>query len=134
MKYAGRVMKARGGAIINIASVSGLSSSRFILPYTASKHAVIGMTKAAALELAPHGIRVNAVCPAPTATEMMFNLERTQSPNNPLAVRQRFTESIPLCRYAEPAEIAAVVAFLTSGESSFMTGAAVTVDGGMLAS
>lgn len=134
MQAAGRLMQVHGGAIINIASVSGLSGSRFILPYTASKHAVIGMTKVAALEFAPYRIRVNAVCPAPTATEMMFNLERTQSPQNPEAVRQRFAESIPLGRYGQPAEIAAVVAFLAGPDASFMTGAAVTVDGGMLAS
>ena len=134
IKYAAKVMQTNGGAIINISSVSGLSGSRAILPYTASKHAVIGMTKVAALELASHGIRVNAVCPAPTATEMMFNLERTQSPDNPTAVRERFAASIPLGRYGEPSEIAAAVAFLASSESSFMTGAAVVVDGGLLAS
>jgi NAD(P)-dependent dehydrogenase (short-subunit alcohol dehydrogenase family) len=134
MKYAASAMREHGGTIINIASVSGLSGSRFILPYTASKHAVIGMTKAAALEFAHYGIRVNAICPAPTATEMMFNLERTQSPDNPEAVRQRFAASIPLGRYGQPSEIAAVAAFLASTEASFMTGAAVTVDGGMLAS
>jgi 3alpha(or 20beta)-hydroxysteroid dehydrogenase len=134
IKHAAKVMQTNGGAIINISSVSGLSGSRAILPYTASKHAVIGMTKVAALELASHGIRVNAVCPAPTATEMMFNLERTQSPDNPTAVRERFAASIPLGRYGEPSEIAAAVAFLASSESSFMTGAAVVVDGGLLAS
>ena len=133
IKHAVGAMKERGGAIINIASVSGLSGSRAILPYTASKHAVIGMTKVAALELAPHGIRVNAVCPAPTATEMMFSLERTQSPAKPEAVRARFTAAIPLGRYGEPAEIAAAVAFLASAESSFITGAELVVDGGMLA-
>lgn len=130
-KYAGREMKAKGGCIIHVASVSGLSGSKFILPYTASKHAVIGMTKAAALELAQFGIRVNAVCPAPVATEMVFNLER--SSGNPQATRERFFQSIPLGRYGEPAEIAAAVAFLASSESSFMTGHALVVDGGMLA-
>ena len=134
MKHAAQAMQARGGSIINIASVSGLSGSRFILAYTASKHAVIGMTKVAALELASYKIRVNAVCPAPTATEMMFNLERTQSPDDTNAVRQRFTDGIPLGRYGQPSEIAAAVAFLASDEASFMTGSAMTVDGGMLAS
>lgn len=133
IKYAGRAMRAGGGAIVNIASVSGLSGSRGIVPYTASKHAVIGITKAAALELAPHGIRVNAVCPAPTATEMMYGLERMAAPDNPEAVRQRFHARSPLGRYGEPQEIAAVVAFLAGAGSSFMTGAAVAVDGGMLA-
>lgn len=134
LKYAAKAMNARGGAIINIASVSGLSGSRFILAYTASKHAVIGMTKVAALELAPQGIRVNAVCPAPTATNMTLDLERTLSPADPAAARLRLAAGIPLGRYGEPDEIAAVVAFLAGPNASFMTGAAVTVDGGMLAS
>jgi 3alpha(or 20beta)-hydroxysteroid dehydrogenase len=134
MKYAGQAMRGTGGAIVNIASVSGLSGSRNIMAYTASKHAVVGMTKNAALELAPHGIRVNAVCPAPTATDMVRRLEDTLAPDNPLAVRQRLQESIPLQRYGEPHEIAAAVAFLAGPQASFITGAALTVDGGMLAS
>jgi 3alpha(or 20beta)-hydroxysteroid dehydrogenase len=133
MKYATPAMQA-GGSIVNIASVSGLSGSRNIMAYTASKHAVIGMTKNAALELAAHGIRVNAVCPAPTATDMVRRLENTLAPDNPLAVRQRLQESIPLQRYGEPHEIAAAVAFLAGPQASFITGAALTVDGGMLAS
>jgi NAD(P)-dependent dehydrogenase (short-subunit alcohol dehydrogenase family) len=84
--------------------------------------------------LAPHKIRVNAVCPAPTATDMMFNLEKTQSPDDPEAARQRFFASIPLGRYGEPAEIAAAVAFLAGSQASFITGSALTVDGGVLAS
>jgi NAD(P)-dependent dehydrogenase (short-subunit alcohol dehydrogenase family) len=136
MQHAARAMRdaGRGGAIVNIASVSGLSGSRNIIAYTASKHAVIGMTKNAALELAAHKIRVNAVCPAPTATEMIAQLERTLAPDNPEAVRKRFHDSIPLGRYGEPGEIAAAVAYLAGPESAFITGAALTIDGGMLAS
>jgi 3alpha(or 20beta)-hydroxysteroid dehydrogenase len=133
MKHVARAMQA-GGSIVNIASVSGLSGSRGILPYTASKHAVIGMTKVAALELAAMRIRVNAVCPAPTNTDMMSTLELTLAPTDPESVRQRFFAGIPMGRYGEPAEIAAVVAFLAGAQSSFMTGSAVVVDGGMLAS
>ncbi len=134
LKYGGAAMRAHGGAIINIASVSGLSGSRNIAPYTASKHAVVGLTKVAALEFAAHKIRVNAVCPSPTATEMMATLERTLAPSNPEAVRERFHASIPLGRYGEPTEIAALVAFLASDEAQFITGAALNIDGGMLAS
>jgi 3alpha(or 20beta)-hydroxysteroid dehydrogenase len=133
MKHAARAM-TQGGVILNIASVSGLSGSRGILPYTASKHAVIGMTKAAALELAPLKIRVLAVCPAPTDTAMMSTLEQTLSPDNPEIVRKRFHDSIPLGRYGDPQEIAAVVSFLAGSGAGFMTGSAVVVDGGMLAS
>jgi 3alpha(or 20beta)-hydroxysteroid dehydrogenase len=122
-----------GGAIVNISSVSGLGGGRFTIAYTASKHAVVGMTKLAAAELAPSGIRVNAVCPAPTSTEMVFSLERTQSPADPELVRRGLTKMIPMGRYGEPEEIAAVVLFLISDASSFMTGAAVPVDGGVKA-
>jgi 3-oxoacyl-[acyl-carrier protein] reductase len=65
---------------------------------------------------------------------MMFNLEKTQSPDDPEAARQRFFASIPLGRYGEPAEIAAAVAFLAGSQASFITGSALTVDGGVLAS
>jgi NAD(P)-dependent dehydrogenase (short-subunit alcohol dehydrogenase family) len=134
MRIAAKIMKSRGGCIINIASVSGLNGSKGIIAYTASKHAVIGMTKVAALELAPYQIRVNAVCPAPTNTNMVHELERALSPTNPEAMRQRFIKDIPLRRYGEPSEIASVVAFLASQDSSFITGAALVVDGGMIAS
>ena len=134
MKYAGVAMKAQGGSIINISSVSGLGGGRFTIAYTASKHAVVGMTKLAASELAPLKIRVNAVCPAPTATEMMFSMERTQSPDDPDAVRRIMSKMIPLGRYGEPDEIAAAILFLASDASSFITGAAIPVDGGLKAS
>ena len=136
LKHGALAMKAngRGGAIVNVASVSGIGGGRFTTAYTASKHAVVGMTKIAAAELASSGIRVNAVCPAPTSTEMMFSMERTQSPpDDPEAVRRGMTRMIPMGRYGEPEEIAAVVLFLASSASSFMTGAAVPVDGGLKA-
>jgi 3alpha(or 20beta)-hydroxysteroid dehydrogenase len=137
LKHGARAMKDNsapaGGAIVNLSSVSGLGGGRFTIAYTASKHAVVGMTKLAATELAPSGIRVNAVCPAPTSTEMMFSMERTQSPADPDIVRRGMTRMIPMGRYGEPEEIAAVVLFLISDASSFMTGAAVPVDGGVKA-
>jgi NAD(P)-dependent dehydrogenase (short-subunit alcohol dehydrogenase family) len=133
MKHGARAMTS-GGAIVNVSSVSGLGGGRFTVAYTASKHAVIGMTKLAASELAAQGIRVNAVCPAPTSTEMMFAMERTQSPDDPDAVRRVMTRMIPLGRYGEPDEIAAVVCFLASDAAAFVTGAALPVDGGVTAS
>jgi NAD(P)-dependent dehydrogenase (short-subunit alcohol dehydrogenase family) len=135
MKHGARAIKAggRGGAIVNLSSVSGLGGGRYTLAYNASKHAVVGMTKLAAAELAPHRIRVNAVCPAPTATEMMFDLERTQSPADPELVRRAMTRMIPLGRYGEPSEIAAAVCFLASDAASFISGAALPVDGALKA-
>jgi NAD(P)-dependent dehydrogenase (short-subunit alcohol dehydrogenase family) len=133
LKHGALAMDGRGGAIVNIASVSGLGGGRFTVAYTASKHAVIGMTKLAAAELAPKGIRVNAVCPAPTSTEMMFSMERTQSPDDPSLVRRAMTRMIPLGRYGEPGEIAAAVCFLASDAASFISGAALPVDGALKA-
>ena len=101
IKYAARVMQEQGGAIINIASVSGLSGSRAILPYTASKHAVIGMTKVAALELAPYKIRVNAVCPAPTATDhvrVRLHPRIVSHRHRSLSQQQHQTQQSPLHR------------------------------------
>ena len=134
MKYAGAAMKASGGSIVNVSSVSGLGGGRFTIAYTASKHAVVGMTKLAAAELAYFKIRVNAVCPAPTATEMMFSMEREQSPEDPQAVRRAMSRLIPLGRYGEPDEIGDAILFLAGDTSSFISGAAIPVDGALKAS
>lgn len=134
MKYVGQVMKAAGGAIVNISSVSGIGGGRYVIAYTASKHAVVGMTKLAAAELAQFKIRVNALCPAPTATEMMFEMERSQSPADPDAIRRGMSRMIPLGRYGEPEEIANAILFLASDAASFITGTAIPIDGGLKAS
>ena len=131
MKYAAQAMKIKGGAIVNISSVSGIGGGRFVIAYTASKHAVVGMTKLAATELAQYKIRVNALCPAPTATEMMAEMERNQSPADPDAIRRGLSKMIPLGRYGEPEEIAEAVLFLASDASSFITGTAIPIDGGL---
>lgn len=133
IKYVGAAMQrhGNGGSIINISSNTGLTGSPAIIGYSASKHAVIGLTKSAAKGLAKDNIRVNAVCPAPTATEMVFQLERTH--DDPTLVRQRLTAGTPLGRYAEPSEIAAAVCFLASSAASFITGAVLPVDGGSVA-
>jgi 3alpha(or 20beta)-hydroxysteroid dehydrogenase len=134
MKYVGRAMRLNDrGAIVNISSVSGIGGGRHVIGYTASKHAVVGMTKLAAAELSAFKIRVNALCPAPTATEMMFEMERTHSPEDPEAVRRGMTKMIPLGRYGEPDEIANAVLFLASDAASFITGTAIPIDGGLKA-
>ncbi|NJR71789.1 MAG: SDR family oxidoreductase [Gammaproteobacteria bacterium] len=120
MKYVGQAMKSTGGAIVNISSVSGIGGGRYVIAYTASKHAVVGMTKLAAAELAQFKIRVNALCPAPTATEMMFEMERAQSPADPDAIRRGMSRMIPLGRYGEPDEIANAILFLASDAASLL--------------
>jgi len=134
LQKVGRYMKEKkAGVIVSTSSISGFGGGGNIFAYTTSKFALNGMTQSAAIALAPHGVRVLAIAPCPTATDMMFNLERKLSPDAPEAVRPRFTQGIPLGRYGEPEEIAAVLAFLVSNEASFMTGAVVPVDGGVLA-
>lgn len=134
LKHVGQHMLAnRSGVIVNTSSVSSFGGSGNIFGYTASKFAVNGMTKSAAIALAAHGVRVLAICPSPTATEMMFQLERRLSPDDPEAARPQLAESIPMKRYGTPEEVAEVLAFLVSDSAAFMTGALVPVDGGTLA-
>lgn len=134
LKHVGRHMQAnRSGVIVNTSSVSGFGGSGNIFGYAASKFAVNGMTKSAAVALASQGVRVLALCPSPTATEMMFQLERRISPDDPEAARPRLAQGIPMGRYGTPEEVAEVLAFLVSDRAAFMTGALVPVDGGTLA-
>lgn len=131
MKHVGPLIAASGGgAIINTASVAGLGGTPGIIAYGASKHAVIGMTKSAALEFAPAKVRVNAVCPSPVETRMMRSLERGMNADEPEAVHKQLAAGIPMGRYAEPDEIAALVAFLGSAAAQFITGSIIPIDGG----
>ncbi len=133
MKFGAAAMRGSSGSIINMSSVSGIGGGRSLFAYNASKHAVIGMTKVGAVELAEHGIRVNAICPAMTETAMMLDLEIGKNADEIAALRGHFNAMIPLGRYAAPSEIASVVAFLASDASSFINGAAIPVDGGLKA-
>jgi NAD(P)-dependent dehydrogenase (short-subunit alcohol dehydrogenase family) len=126
------LLRAARGAIVNVSSISGIGGGRNTMAYTASKHAVVGMTKLAAMELAPD-VRVNAVCPAPTDTDMMGALARQYRPEDTEAFRRDFAKGIPLLRYGEPDEVAAAIAFLASDDAAFMTGVAMPVDGGVRA-
>ena len=134
IKAVAPLLRARGGGVIvNTASIAGLRGSRNLVAYTASKHAVVGLTRTAALELAPAGVRVNAVCPSPIDTAMVQALEQGASPANPAAFHERMAGTIPLRRYGQPEEVAALVAFLCSADATYITGGIYTVDGGSMA-
>ncbi len=134
IKYVVPVMLERGGgAIVNTASVAGLSGTPSIFAYGASKHAVVGMTKSAALEFGPRGIRTNAICPSPIETRMMRALERGINPDEPEQAHQQMASTNPMGRYGEPAEVAAFVAFLCSQEASYLNGGIFPIDGGRMA-
>jgi len=119
-----------GGAIVNLASVAGVTGDPNISAYVASKHAVIGLTRSGALAFGP-AVRVNAVAPSPVETRMMRSLESGLGGAQPELVRKMVTERIPAGRYAEPAEVAALIAFLGSDEARFINGSIYTIDGGM---
>lgn len=121
----------RSGSIINTSSIAGLDAATGAVAYTTSKHGVSGMTKVAALESAPYGVRVNSVHPAPTTTALMRGLEEGFDPADPDGAHAAILATIPLGRYGEPEDVAELVAFLASDASSFITGAQYRVDGGM---
>lgn len=132
LKYVIRVMANQGfGSIINTSSVAGLHGSPNLSPYITSKHAIVGLTKAAAVETAGSNVRVNSIHPSPVNTRMMRSLEAGINPKNAEAARNNMSKNIPLGRYGEAADIANLVLFLASDESAFITGAQYAIDGGM---
>lgn len=125
IKHAAPLMN-EGGAIVNVASVAGLQGVAYLAPYVASKWAVIGLTRTAAVELGARGIRVNAVCPTSVNTPMAH----AEGGEAQLAMEHK---AVPLGRIAEPEEIAALIHFLVASDCNFVNGQAIAADGGFTA-
>jgi NAD(P)-dependent dehydrogenase (short-subunit alcohol dehydrogenase family) len=126
-REAARAMRGRGGAIVNIASVSGLRGNEGRIAYGASKGAVITMSLVMAVELAPLGIRVNVIAPGPIETPMVREVHNQR-------VRDTWLASVPMRRYGSPQEVAAAAVFLLDGSrSGYVTGQTLSVDGGFTA-
>lgn len=116
----------RSGAVVNTSSVNGYVANPWTCAYTASKHAVIGITKVAAMEAGPFGVRVNAVCPGATNTDMLHRFADAPT-------REKIAGDVPLGRLGEPADIAAAICFLASPRAAYVNGEELKVDGGLLA-
>jgi NAD(P)-dependent dehydrogenase (short-subunit alcohol dehydrogenase family) len=128
MKHELRVMLPQGsGSIVNVSSAYGSVGAAGASVYVASKHAVEGLTKSAALEVAGTGVRINVVAPGTTDTGMLTRFTNTDENKAALV------STVPLKRLATPEEIAHVIVFVARGNASYMTGASIPVDGGMLA-
>ena len=119
------------GSVINVASVAGFIGSPGLAPYIASKHALLGINKTAALESSAYNVRVNAVCPGPVDNNMMRNIEKKASPDAPEAVKEGFIATLPMGRYASNEDVVNTILFLASDLSEYLTGTAHRVDGGM---
>jgi NAD(P)-dependent dehydrogenase (short-subunit alcohol dehydrogenase family) len=131
-----RAMKPQGaGSIVALSSISGVVGGPNLGTYTASKHAMIGLVRSAALEAGPHGVRVNAVCPGPIASNMMRRLDEALSARDPAraAGRPDASKSLPLQKYVTVEEVAQMAAFLCGDESGSCHGGTYLVDGGYTA-
>ena len=129
LKFGGRVMvEQRRGAIVNTASVAGLIGSPGLSAYNAAKHGVVGLTRNAALEFAPFGVRVNCICPGVIETPLVLNMFGGME-----GARKMLDAMHPLGRMGQPSEIAKAVTFLASDDASFITGHALAIDGGIMA-
>jgi len=134
MKHCVGPLKARGGgSIVALSSIAGVIGFPAMSPYIASKHAVYGLVKTAALELGPSNIRVNCVGPGPIDNRMIASLQDQMAPDNPAAMRSQIEATIPMGRYGTNDEVAHLLAFLASDASSYCNGSIYMIDGGYVA-
>jgi 3alpha(or 20beta)-hydroxysteroid dehydrogenase len=124
---------AGGGSILNTASTGGLMGWPELAPYVGSKHAVVGLTRAVALETAGRGIRVNCLCPGPMDTRMIWSIGEAMAPGNREEQQRLLEATIPLGRLGQPQEIAALATFLLLDCPEYLTGAVLPVDGAQTA-
>jgi len=130
-KYAIPEMLKRGkGSIVNVSSVQGLASQKNVVAYSTSKHAMIGLTRSMAVDMASRNVRVNCVCPGTVDTPMIQSIIELDT--DPDKLKRILDKMHPLGRIAQPSEIGEVIAFLASDRASFMTGSIVVVDGGLI--
>lgn len=127
------MQKVGGGAIVNVGSVNSFIGAATASAYVTSKHALLGLTRTAALELAPENIRVNIVCPGLVQTEMQEAIADIATGGEPEGFENPFLSRTPQGRMADPMEIAQTILWLASDEASFVTGTAITPDGGVMA-
>ena len=127
------MLKNNAGSIINTASIAGLIGSPHIAVYSASKHAVIGLTKSASWECTGTGVRVNCVCPGLIDSRMLSAILDGRNTRNAPVPTEKIVERIPARRLGQASEVASIVAFLASDEASYVSGSAYTVDGGRTA-
>lgn len=130
------MLNKRWGRIINVSSIYGLRGVETNLPYTASKHALSGLTKTIAKEYAEHNITCNEICPGPIESDMMTRVSTERARLDGISLEAYLGEvrdEIPAGRMARPAEIASLALFLASPEAAYVTGASIPIDGGMIA-
>ncbi|HXB80696.1 MAG TPA: SDR family oxidoreductase [Bradyrhizobium sp.] len=128
------MLKQNRGSIINTASIAGLIGSPEIAAYTASKHAVIGLTKSAAVECSGTAVRVNCVCPGLIESRMLSAILEGRNPGKAPVASEKILERIPARRLGQASEVASIVAFLASDEATYVSGSSYTIDGGRVAS
>ncbi len=131
-----RIVPRGWGKVVNLASVAGKWGAKYRAAYYASKHAVVGLTRCVAMEIADHGITVNAICPGLVDTDMYDTVLREVGAelgiDDPEALRKINLKSVPIGRMLQPAEIAHLAVYLASPESDGMTGQAITISGGFI--
>jgi NAD(P)-dependent dehydrogenase (short-subunit alcohol dehydrogenase family) len=127
-----QMIARRSGSVVNLASWAGKTGNAFFAGYSASKFAVIGLTQALAREMAPHRVRVNAICPGIVVDTAMRSAIEAQQRHYGLPETAEREKSIPLGRVSVPDDVARIAAFLASDEASYITGESINLSGGLL--